>query len=218
MKLCPSLPRVLHGVSINSLRIGFPQKRTVVFNSWNLLLSPRSTTFLAKVVKPCVYSLFWHGHPTSIFSWGTEMYVEFDLLVFAPGQCSFTSLILTSFFFFLFQYDLTLTEECRWGGLYGFRILPDRHPSYDLRWWTAGSGDIHLSHVRLLFLFNSSPLASPPSSLGRLCSSLDGQEMRSVQLKKEKKNCSRDRRPVLSLILFKDTRLFQEKIKLVLSS
>lgn len=115
MKLCPSLPRVLHGVSINSLRIGFPQKRTVVFNSWNLLLSPRSTTFLAKVVKPCVYSLFWHGHPTSIFSWGTEMYVEFDLLVFAPGQCSFTSLILTSFFFFLFQYDLTLTEECRGG-------------------------------------------------------------------------------------------------------
>lgn len=115
------------------------------------------------------------------------MYVEFDLLVFAPGQCPFTSLILTSFFFFFFQYDLTLTEECRWGGLYGFRILPDRHPSYDLRWWTAGSGDIHLSHVRLLFLFNSSPLASPPSSLGRLCSSLDGQEMRSVQLKKEKK-------------------------------
>lgn len=120
MKLCPSLPHVLHGVSINSLRIGFPQKRTVVFNSWNLLLSPRSTTFLAKVVKPCVYSLFWHGHPTSIFSWGTEMYVEFDLLVFAPGQCSFTSLILTSFFFFFFQYDLTLTEECRGGVCTGF--------------------------------------------------------------------------------------------------
>lgn len=117
-------------------------------------------------MSPCAVSTLTHH-----LGWGCSPRYTPDIWLFLLYQPTFSrgaecmlcltpSLPLAVLFQFshptlLFQCDLTLTKECR-----GDRFFPWPPPSHDMRWWTAGPGDIHLTHTPPLLPYAGSSIAS----------------------------------------------------------
>lgn len=111
---------------------------------------------------PCAVSILTHH---LCWGWSSRYTRTYDSFYFtsqhlAEGLYVLFDLVFASSTFSFLIPPCFSSATWPWQRSVGGSLFPWPPPSHDMRWWTAGSGDIHLTHTPPLLPYTGSPIAS----------------------------------------------------------